>query len=87
MTLPGIEPGLLRPQRNVLTTRRCGLLPEAILTSSNDRKQNTQKGALLGKHSRTSCSGPAPQLSVRISKAAVNAIIKGAIAIYAIVAI
>ena len=26
MTTPGVEPGLSRPQRNVLTTRRCGLL-------------------------------------------------------------
>jgi hypothetical protein len=24
MTTPGVEPGLSRPQRNVLTTRRCG---------------------------------------------------------------
>ena len=25
MSAPGVEPGLLRPQRDVLTTRRCGL--------------------------------------------------------------
>ena len=24
MTTPGVEPGLSRPQRDVLTTRRCG---------------------------------------------------------------
>jgi hypothetical protein len=28
MTTPGVEPGLSRPQRDVLTTRRCGLLPK-----------------------------------------------------------
>ena len=26
-TTPGVKPGLSRPQRDVLTTRRCGLLP------------------------------------------------------------
>ena len=26
MTTPGVEPGLSRPQRDVLTTRRCGRL-------------------------------------------------------------
>ena len=26
MSTPGVEPGLSRPQRDVLTTRRCGLL-------------------------------------------------------------
>ena len=26
MTTPGVEPGLSRPQRDILTTRRCGLL-------------------------------------------------------------
>ena len=43
----------------------------------------------IGTDAMTSSSlfGRAPQLSVRISKAAVNAIIKGAIAIYAIVAV
>ena len=27
MTTPGVEPGLSRPRRDVLTTRRCGRLP------------------------------------------------------------
>ena len=31
MTTPGVKPGLSRPQRDVLTTRRCGLLAAEVL--------------------------------------------------------
>ena len=34
MSTPGVEPGLSRPQRDVLTTRRCGLLRVARLGQS-----------------------------------------------------
>ena len=34
MSTPGVEPGLSRPQRDVLTTRRCGLLHVAHLCDS-----------------------------------------------------
>ena len=34
MTTPGVEPGLSRPQRDVLTTRRCGLLAAEVLLQS-----------------------------------------------------
>ena len=30
LSSPGVEPGLSRPQRDVLTARRCGLLAEPI---------------------------------------------------------
>ena len=33
MTTPGVKPGLSRPQRDVLTTRRCGLLAAEVLLS------------------------------------------------------
>ena len=33
LTAPGVEPGLSRPQRDVLTTRRCGLLAAEVLLS------------------------------------------------------
>ena len=35
MTTPGVEPGLSRPQRDVLTTRRCGLLAGGVLLQFN----------------------------------------------------
>ena len=31
MSTPGVEPGLSRPRRDVLTTRRCGLIPHKNL--------------------------------------------------------
>ena len=39
MSTPGVEPGLSRPQRDVLTTRRCG--PHDVITSlkSCEKKQ------------------------------------------------
>ena len=34
MSTPGVEPGLSRPQRDVLTTRRCGLLNGTVVTGA-----------------------------------------------------
>ena len=39
MTTPGVEPGLSRPQRNVLTTRRCGLLAAEVLLTFMAQKE------------------------------------------------
>ena len=43
MTTPGVEPGLSRPQRDVLTTRRCGLLREHKQTSKHPHTLAKQK--------------------------------------------
>ena len=38
MTAPGVEPGLSRPQRDVLTTRRCGLVPVNLSSTDNESR-------------------------------------------------
>ena len=42
LTTPGVEPGLSRPQRDVLTTRRCGLLAGASMAGPSCA--NSEKG-------------------------------------------
>ena len=44
MSTPGVEPGLLRPQRDVLTTRRCG--PLHMRKSSQERTSCAQDRAI-----------------------------------------
>ena len=42
MSSPGVEPGLSRPQRDVLTTRRCGLLAaKALLNYKAPEKERS----------------------------------------------
>ena len=39
MSTPGVEPGLSRPRRDVLTTRRCGQLDENQLAQTLQCRQ------------------------------------------------
>ena len=57
MSTPGVEPGLSRPQRDVLTTRRCGLLCLARLSEPGEAFASFQAGVLS-----SPSDGVAPEL-------------------------
>ena len=69
LTIPGVEPGLSRPQRDVLTTRRDGHLRLADLchnhTNTTHQRCHPAHTALLASHRQSDCAATRPAPHVR----------------------
>ena len=53
MTTPGVEPGLSRPQRDILTTRRCGLLAAQVGLQLVQKHAETPSAMRLRNHANS----------------------------------